>query len=376
MLSNKKLSINIILSLISISIPLFIGDRILKSLRLPKDSSRLMLLAGSKLYSSKDGYRRYHPSEGIEQLAIYDKEIAYQYKYKSNNLGLISHPNILKNDSIDLIINGDSYTEGQGGYPWVVQWQKNELNAKDIKSLNYAIAGNGFGDFKNSSINAKIKFKAKKNLIFFIEHDAYRPYQKMNANNWCSFYSNGILDNLLGPLTCKTYGIVWHHIGTNMNQEEILEKSKYLQQYGIIPSLIKASKALNKPQKKKLTKPNSEVPESLKLHNNLKEEKLRFGTIPLEAIDSIKTINELYGKENVLYIQLPERPGGPDQLNINFTKALKKAGVHQIINLWQSCQLSEANFGNLDPHPNSSGYKKIKECIVSNEKIEHFLDGI
>ena len=117
-----------------------------------------------------------------------------------------------KNDDIDLAINGDSFSEGQGGYPWVVEWQKKELKDLKITSLNYSIAGNGFEDFLEGSKHSKKYYNASKNIIFFIEHNAYRPYQRMSKNKSCSFYSNGILDNILGPLTCKTYGLSLIHI--------------------------------------------------------------------------------------------------------------------------------------------------------------------
>ena len=106
--------INIFLVLFSTFLPIYIADLVLKNLRLPKDSSRLMLLAGSSLYSDLDGFRRYEPNKNVEQLAIYGKDIAYRYNYKTNNKGLVSYPDLQKNDAIDLAINGDSYSEGQG----------------------------------------------------------------------------------------------------------------------------------------------------------------------------------------------------------------------------------------------------------------------
>ncbi len=107
---NKSKLINIFLILFSSFLPIFITDLVLKNLRLPKDSSRLMLLAGSSLYSDLNGFRRYEPNKDVEQLAIYDKNIAYRYTYKTNNKGLVSYPDLKKNDDIYLAINGDSFS--------------------------------------------------------------------------------------------------------------------------------------------------------------------------------------------------------------------------------------------------------------------------
>ncbi len=341
--------INLFLIFFSSLLPIFIADLILKNLRLPKDSSRLMLLAGSSLYSDFDGFRRYEPNKNVEQIAIYHKDIAYRYTYKTNNLGLVSYPDLQKNDYVDLAINGDSFSEGQGGYPWVVEWQKKELRNSNITSLNYAIAGNGFGDFLESSKHSKKYYNASKNIIFFIEHDAYRPYQRMAKNKNCSFYSNGFLDNILGPLTCKTYGIVWHHIDLNKSDSQIIDEARYLQQYGVLASLNKLLK--NKSQKNKL----------------------RLGEIPLNTKIAISKINNIYGKDNVLYVQLPETVGKPKKRALEFTKRMEALVENKIINLWENCPLEKSDFNILDSHPNVKGYKKIKSCIAENNDINNFI---
>ena len=359
---------NICLIFFSSFLPIFICDLALKNLRLPKDSNRLMLLAGSSLYTSKGGYRRYEANKNIEQLAIYDDVIGYRYSYKSNNLGLVSYPNLDNNNKLDLVINGDSFTEGQGGYPWIMNWQKNELKKINKLSLNYAIAGNGFEDFLKASIHARKIYQAKKNIIFFIEHDAYRPYQKISKNKNCSFYSNGLLDRLLGPLTCKTYGIVWHHVKLNKTNAQILNQSKYLQQYGVIPSLYNLLKVLNNYYA------SEEIStEDKKNEINYSEFKLRFGPLRAKTKLAIREINKLYGRSNVLYVQLPNKEGKPDKRSIFFTNLIQEVDNNKVINLWESCPLNRSDFHKLDSHPNSEGYKKIKKCIVQNIEINNFI---
>ena len=64
-----------------------------------------MLLAGSTLSTNHKSFRNYEPNKKIEQLAIYGNEIAYRYSYETNNLGLVSSPDIKKSDKLDLVIN-------------------------------------------------------------------------------------------------------------------------------------------------------------------------------------------------------------------------------------------------------------------------------
>ena len=327
-----------------------------------------MLLAGSSLYSDLNGFRRYEPNKNVEQLAIYDKDIAYRYNYKTNNKGLVSYPDLQKNDDIDLAINGDSFSEGQGGYPWVVEWQKKELKDLKITSLNYSIAGNGFEDFLEGSKHSKKYYNASKNIIFFIEHNAYRPYQRMSKNRSCSFYSNGILDNILGPLTCKTYGIVWHHIDLKKSDKEILDKAKYLQQYGVLASLNKFLKEVkNSSHRKNIVQVDKEI------ESKSQKVELRLGEIPSYTKIAISKINTIYDKNNVLYVQLPEKVGEPNKSALEFTKRLEAVVDNKIINLWKSCPLKRSDFHVLDNHPNVEGYKKIKRCITENKDINNFI---
>ena len=305
---NKSKLINIFLILFSSFLPIFVADLVLKNLRLPKDSSRLMLLGGSSLYSDLDGFRRYEPNKNVEQLAIYDKDIAYRYSYKTNNQGLVSFPDLKKNDDIDLAINGDSFSEGQGGYPWVVEWQKNQLRNANITSINYSIAGNGFEDFLEGSKHSKKFYKASKNIIFFIEHNAYRPYVKISKNKSCSYYSKGFLDKILGPFACKTYDIVWHHIDLNKSDKEILFKAKYLQQYGVLASLKKFLKEVKNSSSRKNIVQNDQ-----KTEYESQKVKLRFGEIPSYTKIAIRKINEIYNKSDILYVQLPENFEKPNK---------------------------------------------------------------
>ncbi len=365
---NKAKVINLCLMFFSILLPLFLADIVLKNMRLPKDSNRLMLLGGSSLYSSKDGFRRYEANQNIEQLAIYNDQIAYRYFYKTNNLGLVSYPNLKDNDNLDVVINGDSFTEGQGGFPWIVDWQKKELQESNILSLNYAIAGNGFGDFLKASLHARKIYNAKKNIIFLIEHDAYRPYQKLSKNKNCSFYSNGTLDKILGPLTCKTYGIVWHHINLSKTNKQILNQSKYLQNYGVLPTFYKFIQKLRNNYLKKDIQ-SSQI--NMGLDNG--EIKLRYGPLPTKTKSAIKKINNIYGKNNVLYVYLPSSQGEQDEKSKLFTKILSEVDNNNIVDLWEICPLSFTDFHILDNHPNIDGYKKIKKCVIENLQINEFI---
>ena len=100
---------------------------------------------------------------------------------------------------------------------------------------------------------------------------------------------------------------------------------------------------------------------------------MRLGEIPSYTKIAISKINTIYDKNNVLYVQLPEKVGEPNKSSLEFTKRLEALVENKIINLWESCPLERSDFHVLDNHPNVEGYKKIKRCITENKDINNFI---
>ncbi len=152
------------------------------------------------------------------------------------------------------------------------------------------------------------------------------------------------------------------------SDKEILDKAKYLQQYGVLASLNKLLKEVkNSSHRKNIVQVDKEIePKSKKVE-------LRLGAIPSYTKIAISKINTIYDKNNVLYVQLPEKVGEPNKSALEFTKRLEALVDNKIINLWKSCPLERSDFHVLDNHPNVEGYKKIKRCITENKDINNFI---
>ncbi|MEI8251798.1 MAG: hypothetical protein WCF98_11560 [Synechococcus sp. ELA057] len=362
------------------SIPILLADLTLKVLQLPRNSARTMLLAGSSLHSDPSGYRRYESHRQLEQTAVYGTSIAYRYRYSSNNLGLISTPDIQPGQHINLAIAGDSFSEGQGGYPWVIPLQREWLQRNGLRSINYAIAGSGFGDFAATARVARQQHRADKVLILFIEHDAYRPYQLMGSNQACSFYSNGILDHLLGPFTCNLYGIVWHHVPAGLTDQQVIRASLARQNYGVFPALnallLQISQQISQKMSPSVSRPNTA---SAPRGGAQDSAPLRYGPLPQASIEAIQTITRLYGRDHVLMVQLPDQPGAASAANkgsrLHFQRVLHQATGLTVLDLASSCRLSQGDFHQLDSHPNSKGYAKLASCVRDNPRIRAFVEA-
>ena len=400
--TNESLT-NLALTLTCIGIPLFATDCILKGLHHPKSHDRIMLLSGSELTSTGKNFRSYQPNRKIEQSAVYGDQIAYRSQYKSNNLGLVSLRDIRASEKLDVAIAGDSFTEGQGGYPWILDFQKTMETKSNLKSMSYAIAGSGFGDFAATGKDAKKAHGARSIIIFSIEHDAYRPWQKMGSNKNCSYYSNGALDHLLGPFSCSVYGIVWHHVSTGLSDRELLIEARKNQSFGLIPTLSETFRRLGSlsPKPPKQEAKSSANPSSQSKHNNSptspqeiqpalgtskpypnsspEAPSLRLGPLPMEAKTAIYDLNKIYGADNVLWVLLPDTPNANTAKSSQpaaqdpFAAAINIAGAKKIANLRHSCKMSVSDFNTLDNHPNKKGYAQLLNCIYRDHEVQAFI---
>ena len=183
-----SIAINILLVLVSVAVVLFVADLVLKALKLPSQYRTIMLLSGSKLYTDEAGVRRYEPSKEVEQAALVDGEIAYRYKYLTNNLGFVSKYDQQAGRALDLMIVGDSVSEGQEVGPWLDSVQQELWERYGKTSQNMAIAGNGFIEFERAAAYAKNSLGAHKAMLIFIGGDMLRPGDHMQASADCSTY--------------------------------------------------------------------------------------------------------------------------------------------------------------------------------------------
>jgi hypothetical protein len=365
---------DILLTLVAIVLPIALADLMLKAMQLPKSSSRTMLLAGGSLYTGKDGHRRYDSNRSLEQSAVYGSTIAYRYRYRTNNLGLVSSPDIKVGEPINLAITGDSFAEGQGGFAWIPLLQQRWLKTSGKLSLNYAIAGSGFSDFALAASAAKKEHKARRIMILFIENDAYRPYIPMASNSSCSYYSNGILDTLLGPFTCRFYDIVWHHVPRGLSDQQLIKASNAYQNYGVLPSLVLLFQQIVRQAINVVATPAkaTEAPKQ--------GAPLRYGALPKAGLDALAAIKQLYGAQNVLMVMLPDQPQSSESTSgglapNSFVKQLERATGLSIVELGRSCPLNKHQFHQLDSHPNSRGYQRLAFCLANEPRVKQFVAG-
>ena len=378
----RQYFINITLALVSLAISLFAVDLILKTLRLPKGKDRVMLLSGSTLSTDEHGVRRYESNKVVEQSGYIDSKLAYRYQYRTNNLGFVSEYDYSPGERLDLLITGDSMTEGQEVGPWLDEIQKFLFKNYKISSQNAGIAGNGFVEFERVASFAKSKLNAKKAMIIFIADDMYRFGDTMLANQDCSTYKSYSSDEI----NCHSGRPTWYHYRQELSDAELVSYAENQVRLGLIPSLKKPALDLAKGAVKLFCKTGWRINSNSSLATRINGEcdtlmpsSMTQGAdtskIPAITIDSIRKILQAYGVDNVLMVMIPG--GGHSFKEIQPQNQLDKIFKGEFnssinfVDLSDSCDLPISLLP-VGRHPTAEGYRKLQSCFLLDKEIIQF----
>lgn len=370
----KKNLINFILLSLSIGFPLIIADLIMKSLYLPKQQARVMLLSKDGLSEDLE-YKitKFSPLKEYRHVAVYGGGIEFDYTFKTNHLGFrntfscnLNKSNNLKKNNYDVVITGDSFTEGTGSnFSWTKFLEK-EICKKDLNTINTAIPGYGIEGMANTLAYAKKEFNSKYAILALIPDDIHREHTRPFKNEKYSY--------TLGNASGNKF--VWWHIDNDLSAGEINKIADKKVKAGLIPVLVKISDSL----KYRISKAKYIFNKYTK-----KVEQRNFPNSNLE--NSVKYINKSikeYGKDNFLLIILPTK----EKLEINVDEfyvsrinndlAYFLKSIDQEISIadLRNCDLSLSDFYKIDGHPNERGYKKIGNCSLKSKTITKFVDKL
>jgi len=396
---------------ISTLIMLGLADITLKILELPVMYRAVMLLSGSKLYTDSYGVRRYEPHKEVEQAAyIINGDLAYRYKYHTNNLGLVSKFDYDSERPLDLMIAGDSVTEGQEVGPWVDVMQERLLIDHGKTSQNFAIAGNGFIEFAQAATFAKTELKAKKAMLIFIGGDLTRPGDLMQANDECSTYRTLINCD---QVNCRSGNTTWFHYEAKLSDQELISFAKRWQRFGLIrtarqpvvsSALFVATQACRTGIELNwsgwmakryayhcaVTKAEDDLRSVAATAKTIapqlvesSEKPSTANLIPAYTINALEKILQLYGPENVLLVAIP---GGANlirdmQPEVIFNRALgnKFKSPIQFVDMSETCDMTGlwAPRAGTGPgrgwgHPTVEGYLTLQKCFLTNDRVIEF----
>tara|TARA_Y100000739_G_C20583384_1_gene454045 strand:+ start:183 stop:1253 length:1071 start_codon:yes stop_codon:yes gene_type:complete len=345
-----KVFSNLILTLISIFIPLTLTDIYFKLNKFPADSGRVMLLSGGSLSSEKSGIRQYTANKTLRNSAVYGNILEYSYFFKTDINGFRITNQCKKRTPKGIIaIAGDSYTEGQGSsIVWTKNIQKDFCN-KGYNSVNTAIGGNSIVEMKNALIYARTNLGSKKAIIAIIQDDIYRPFVPMVSNKICSQYVNKKNNK------CGVSATWWHH-PIDFDQEQLVSFANTKYSFGLLSVTKKFINHLKIEIKNKF--PN--------IYTNTKENSIK------KNLSALNEVLEEYGEENTIIILLPTK----SDLDLNVPMSIKEIkssylkkflnGINKKVKVIdiRNCKLEKKHFHLLDGHPNENGQKLLGECAA------------
>lgn len=426
----KAFMVNAAIVVASTAMMLWLADIALKALELPIMYRAVMLLSGSKLFTDEHGVRRYETNKDVEQAAYIDGELAYRYKYRTNNLGLVSKYDHESGKNLDLMVVGDSVTEGQEVGPWFNSVQERLWHDFGKSSQNFAIAGNGFVEFERAAAFAKHKLNARKAMLVFIGGDMLRPGDFMQANDECSTYSTIINRD---SINCTSGNTTWFHYDSELSDNELVNVAKSWQRFGLIRTMRKpvisslleiatiacrlgvpplgdnqiasryryhceTTKAVDDlraeaseqsgQQAHIATVPASGVESGIRdksvtttSNANVTHIAAPTDMIPAYTIHALEKVLQLYGSENVLLVAIP---GGANSIRGMQTESVFRRAFDkkfnspiQFVDISESCKITWAPKPGKGPgrgwgHPTAEGYLQLSACFLSNKEIMEF----
>ena len=268
----------------------------------------------------------------------------WDYKFSTNNYGLVQKKDILKNRKSILFL-GDSFTEGLGSTPWLDKFN-GSINKYQI--INGGFHGTGFNQFYNFEQFISKIFDIKYLVVLYIGGDIRRGLIKFNNTKCIEKFIN-----------CHPYN---SHFGVpkdpNFNIEQNLEN--------LLNS--KVEKLNFKKKLKYFIRDTYIFSYSRTIINTLR---LKNNQTVKNNLQSILNIKKEY-QDKVIFIRIntPEeiamkKISYESNLINNFMK------INNIENFFCEMDNNLNMFHKLDYHPNKYGYDNLFNCVydILSKKI-------
>jgi hypothetical protein len=303
-----------------------------------KWDKRIMFFgSGDTVFENKSDIFTYSPHKDIRSLATYFNEyefnIEYDYRFHTNNFGLVQEADIFPNVDSMLLL-GDSFTEGQGAAPWF-RHIAGEITNLGYQPINGGLAGTGFAQWsKLEDYLTAQSIRIKKIVVLFISDD-------YNRNVWN--FPDQVLHCLSVPASCRG------------------EEGVYP-----LPSMEALPSWVNRIENARRIKPFKDrvkamLPASYSVYHFVTTDHEAQRRSDVAIVELIRK----YGTMNVIFIQLPQKDevNGVGMPRLGARRTIEKAGG-QLFDGMTLCDLTPSDYHENDGHPNEKGYEKIALCTI------------
>lgn len=300
-------------------------------------------------YSTSKTFWKYRPNSKIRFSAVYESWYGFQVEYDceltTNSFGYIDTG--ASTDRAALLVLGDSYVEGHGGCPWLIEKSiSSDEKLNQLNIFNGGLQGSSVLKFEQTLEYFSSASDIKSVVIFAISNDfKRRDAHPWDVNGKC--YSTGEC----GP---EDY---WFYVPYDTSQAELLEiarQRKVVKQSAILEFFVNQSFTYRVFQGyKEIAKKNIGSRRHAKSGGPARSFVSNFS--------ALERIRSRFPDLKILLV--PQR----DEVGLFGKKNLDSQVVERYLedNSYQYkwCDLSSADYMPLDGHPNSKGYGKLLGCL-------------
>src|SRR6266700_4117483 len=158
------------------------------SLAIYKHVHEILFFDGpDKIFRNQGDIYTYVPHSEIRDVTGFfsddDFKIEYDYRFRTNNLGLVQDADIEPNRE-SLLLLGDSFTEGQGAEPWF-RVVSPEIERLGYQAINGGLMGTGFNQWLAlESYLVTQHVRIGKLVVLFISYDFNRAVRNLTSNDF------------------------------------------------------------------------------------------------------------------------------------------------------------------------------------------------
>jgi hypothetical protein len=285
-----------------------------------------------------------------------DFKIEYDYKFRTNNLGLVQDADVVpERDS--LLLLGDSFTQGLGAEP-LFRLISPDVDKLGFQAINGGLIGTGFEQWLNlDRYLASNNIRVRKLVVLFISGDYLRPVWTFRPEE---------LQCLADLSLCHAEDAYLYRLPPDAELASEINKIRIAR----TPML---NRFAFKMRVEALLPASYHIYEFFKAQ--LKDRALdEHGETATRA--AISEFIRIYGPDNVAFIHLPQKEelehGRPINLGLRARRSIQAAGG-KLFDGFERCGLSPENYYAMDDHPTRVGYAKIASC--TNEVIKEMWTG-
>ena len=327
-----------------------VGARV--ALGAPIGDSERLLFTSRNTWATSRAAVHYASNAEIRSGAIYGEHIAYDVRYRTNDLGLVDHqryraPSVVPVSSRWAFV-GDSFTAGvHGGDPWVPRL-RDELRRTGtlLEIYNLGVGGTGFSQFLPTLAWASRELEFGNVAILFISDDLTRqPWRPIEHQGRIILCPKGAEVAACREADSRIF---------TLEPDDVLGTA----------SLIELARARG------LLRNTSSPREWFARHSWIANASLRtLAGREAEATGSVDfssffaKLDERHAGRKIVFVHIPERKEvNRGSYRIDVSETIRAAGF-EFIPLLGRCGFERADYLRVDRHFNAKGYRVLSDCV-------------